>query len=513
MLPAIESIDLAPRLRALDARYAEPSESFRITGLAYCPSTDELYVQVGEGWLFVSRDGLRTLAEVREINRRDGEIVAADTQTVDFVVETLLGTILAIGRDRRDGAVVWRRARGAGAFERHVVPGGAWATTKSGNATAGYFGAERASVVAFVPYVDGNAHLFTSCDDGITWRRHDLSAYFVHHAHEAYLPRAVGNTRTARLWLTGGDDPSGVRSGLICFEGFAADGSLAPARWVVRERAGLRLVGLAGDGKHVYVGNESLAGGVLRLQDNAESIEAGDVEMCIGKGRHDYHQFRSLVVAADGLVVSGTDSYRQYAGDSVRGDAGGWLYVSTNGGASAVEVPLAGTWTTGVVCDGASIWFATSATAASGADLSVNALRVWRIPRPDPLVPLLPAYVAKVVIADSSRFYAWAGYAEHPQPILAPGERTMRVDMSCWPWVAVDILALADGTLAVEGLPYTTWRLTEDRWHDIATLQCRAGERIVLPLPEAARAFRHLRVRNAGEAPLLLESVAFVGRR
>ncbi len=408
---------------------------------------------------------------------------------------------------------MWRKSRGERTFTRHVVAETAWATGKSGNATAGFFGPRRDAAVAFVPYTDGGAHLVMSLDDGATWRAHDLSRYFVHHAHEAYLPRSVGNARTARMWVTGGDDPSGARSGVVCFPGFADDGELLPAQWVVRERPGFRLVGLAGNGKHVYVGNESLAGGVLKLSDNAESIAAGDVEVAFGKARHDYHQFRSLLATFDGLVVSGTDSYRQYAGDSVRADAGGYLYVSTNEGASAVEIPLGGTWTTGVAYDGQHLWCGVSATCGSGPDVSVDALRLVRVRRPDPLTPLLPPFVAKPVIVDSSRFYERAGYAAHPSPVLLPGERTWRVDMSCWTWLGLDVLAAADGTLVVEGLPYTTWTLAEDAWREVASVACVAATRALVALPDAAIGCRHLRVRNAGPAPLPLDTVAFVGRR
>ena len=117
------------------------------------------------------------------------------------------------------------------------------------------------------------------------------------------------------------------------------------------------------------------------------------------------------------------------------------------------------------------------------------------------------------MIVDSSRFYERAGYAVHPSPVLLPGERTWRVDMSCWTWLGLDVLADADGTLVVEGLPYSTWTLAEDAWRDVASVACVAGTRALVALPDAALGCRHLRVRNAGPAPLPLDTVAFVGRR
>ena len=115
--------------------------------------------------------------------------------------------------------------------------------------------------------------------------------------------------------------------------------------FALRERPGYRLVGLAGDGKHVYIGNESLSGGMLRILDNAQSIALHDFEYVLGKHRHDYHQFRSMVATADGLLAAATDSYA-FTGDTIRADSGGFLYVSNDGGASFREISLGMKWVT-----------------------------------------------------------------------------------------------------------------------------------------------------------------------
>ena len=232
--PSIATFDLAALIGALDPGYLAGGHEARLTGLVHCDAARELYVVVGEGHVFVSRDAMGTLVEVAELNRCDGALGPAR---------------LAVGRlhrrddgrdDPRHRPRPLRRRHRAGWMPPSATPLApscgasraasgpsratwstetAWATGKSGNATAGFFGPRRDAAVAFVPYTDGGAHLFTSLDDGATWRAHDLSRYFVHHAHEAYLPRSVGNARTARMWVTGGDDPSGARSGVVCFAG------------------------------------------------------------------------------------------------------------------------------------------------------------------------------------------------------------------------------------------------------------------------------------------------------
>jgi hypothetical protein len=97
-----------------------------------------------------------------------------------------------------------------------------------------------------------------------------MDVYFLHHVHEVYVPPGVEPARVARLWVTGGDDPTGVKSGVLCFESLDDDGGLSGARWVFRETPGYRLVGLHGNGKHVFVGNES-APKVIKIQTTRES--------------------------------------------------------------------------------------------------------------------------------------------------------------------------------------------------------------------------------------------------
>jgi hypothetical protein len=82
----------------------------------------------------------------------------------------------------------------------------------------------------------------------------------------------------------------------------------------------------AGNGKHVFIGNESLAGGKLTIQDSEESIDNGDFEYVLGKFRHYYHQFRALLATPDVILISGSSSYG-YVGDTVRADSGGYQYI------------------------------------------------------------------------------------------------------------------------------------------------------------------------------------------
>ncbi len=355
---AIEFVDLAPHLRRIDPAYLEPAHAgpaaeVRIHALAWTAADARLYVVVANAFVFWSDNGGRYWHEVPEINRRAGALARFGEQHIDAIVDTPRGTVLLLGRDRHDGperGVVWRRPAGAGTFTRTVATDPPWGTTKGGNATAGWFGTPPREMVALSVYVSP-AHFWFSLDDGVTWRAQDLGDVFAHHVHEVHLHRSATLGRASRLWVTGGDDPSGAGSGVTTFESLDGDGALAGFRYVLRERPGYRLVGLAGDGKHVYVGNESLSGGVLRVQDNAQSIELADFEYALGKARHDYHQFRSLVATADGLLAAATDSYA-FVSDTVRADSGGYLYLSNDGGASCRELSLGMKWITGLVYDG-----------------------------------------------------------------------------------------------------------------------------------------------------------------
>jgi hypothetical protein len=85
--------------------------------------------------------------------------------------------------------------------------------------------------------------------------------------------------------------------------------------------------------------------------------------------------------------------------------------------------------------------------------------------------------------------------------------------MSCWNSVAVDVETISAARLVVEGLPFATWSLEQDAWHDVAEIACAACERQVTTLSPAAMANRHFRLRNAGDAPALLRSAVFIGRR
>jgi hypothetical protein len=513
-------VDLARRLAAVDPRYLSAAlvpdpYVMRCSGLAFAPGEGRLYLVYAGSYLFFSDDGLRSLQAAPEVNADGGGLVAGPVQAIDAVVETLDGTILVAGNDARDGGerrgVVWRKPRGAAAFERTVVTRPAWRTSPSVKLAAGFFGREHRPLVALSIYAPEDPHLYVSLDDGRSWRRQPMGDYFLHHVHEVYLPASVEAARAGRLWVTGGDDPTGRRSGVICFDALDDAGGLGPGRRVWPETPGYRLVGLTGNGKHVFVGNESVAGGVVKIQDNLETIEARDFEYVLGKARHDYHQFNALLATRDGLLVAGTSSYRS-TGDTVRADSGGYVYVSADEGASYREIALGDTWVQGIADDGASLWIAASAGRDNSPDLSRHRLEVLRLPRPLPGERLAQPFVAKPVVLDSSGFYAFAGYADHPRPTLAPGERTLRVDLSAWGSLVVVAEAYGAGTLVIEGLPFQHWRLAEHPWRDVATLRFEAPGRAEVVLGDGARHNRWFRARNAGAAPLELASLTFLGR-
>ena len=488
----------------------------RCTGLGFARGEGRLYVIYAGSYLFYSDDGLRSLHAAGDVNGIGSGLVPGALQSLDAVVETVDGTILLAGCDRRDGVepcgVVWRKPQGAGEFRRSVIATPAWRTSPSAKLTAGFFGPKHARMVALSIYAPEDAHLYYSLDDGLTWRRQAMDEYFLHHVHEVYLPPSVEPARVARLWVTGGDDPTGARSGVMCFESLDDSGGLSGARWVLRETPGYRLVGLHGNGKHVFVGNESVAGGVIKIQDNLETIEARDFEYALGKARHDYHQFNALLATRDGLLVSGSSSYRS-TGDTVRADSGGYLYVSADEGASYREIALGDTWVQGIADDGAFLWIAASSSRDNTPDVSRHRLELLRLRRPSPGEPLAMPFVAKVVMLDSSRFYELAGYADHPRATLAPGERTLRVDLSAWGSIVVAAETFGPGTLAVEGLPFQHWRLEDNPWRDVAALVLDGAGRSEVALGDGARHNRWFRVRNAGSVPVEVRSLAFLARR
>jgi hypothetical protein len=517
----VASIDLARLIAAVDPRYVSTDlvpdpHAMRCSGLAFTHGEHRLYVVYAGSYLFYSDDGMRSLHDAREVNAFGSALVSGPRQSIDAAVETVDGTILLVGNDARDGGerrgVVWRKPRGAHEFQRRVITEPAWQTSPSVKLTAGFFGRQHAPMVALSIYASQDAHLYYSLDDGLTWRRRPMDEYFLHHVHAVYLPPSVEAGRVARLWVTGGDDPTGARSGVLCFESLDDDGRLSGARWVFRETPGYRLVGLHGNGKHVFVGNESLAGGVIKIQDNLETIEARDFEYALGKARHDYHQFNALLATRDGLLVSGTSSYRS-TGDTVRADSGGYVYVSADEGASYREIALGDTWVQGIADDGAFLWVAASSSRDNSPDISRHRFELLRLRRPAPGEPLAMPFVAKVVMLDSSRFYEFAGYGDHPRSTLRPGERTPRVDLSAWGSIVVAGETFGRGTLVVEGLPFQNWRLGDNPWRDVATLVFHQAGRAEVTLGDGARHNRWFRVRNDGPEPLEVSYLAFLGRR
>lgn len=520
--PDLAIVDLHGRIAALNADYVtapplvDPREA-RVNDLYYARSDRRLYVIFADSYVFYSDDSLHTLREVREVNYEGGALVPRSRQSIDMIVDTMDDSVLLVGRDRRgnggaESGVVWRKPRGAPGFFRHDAVTPAWRTTKLGNIAAGFFGADRRRLVAFGIYPTDDARLYFSLDDGLTWRAQPMGEYFMHHVHEVYLPRRANSSRTARLWATGGDDPSGERSGLVSFDSLGADGALGPGRRAFRERPGFRIVGLTGNGTHVFAGNESVAGGVLRLHDNDESAAAQDFEVVLGKSRHDYHQFRSMVATHDGVLVSGTDSYG-YTGDTVRADSGGHLYVSNNDGASFVEIPLGARWVTSIAYDDAFFWIATSASSEAGPDFSDMRASLLRLRKPSPYTLLAAPYVSKVLVADSSPLYRKAGFPTFPSPSLAPGERTFRVDMSAYDQLGVFVDSSGPGTLVLEGLAFQNWQLDEDPWHDVRTITLPGPTRKVFEIAGADRLYRHYRLRNAGTEAIAMRWLAVVGRR
>ncbi|MGC3988132.1 MAG: hypothetical protein QM796_00330 [Chthoniobacteraceae bacterium] len=116
------------------------------------------------------------------------------------------------------------------------------------------------------------------------------------------------------------------------------------------------------------------------------------------------------------------------------------------------------------------------------------------------------------MIVDSSAFYAFAGYADHPRASLAPGECSLRVDMSPYRSIAVDVETCTPGTVVVEGSPFGTWRADQEAWREVATLDFDRASRSVLALPPADAQYRTYRFRNAASAPVEFRHALFSGR-
>ncbi|MGC3988133.1 MAG: hypothetical protein QM796_00335 [Chthoniobacteraceae bacterium] len=246
---AIGRIDFAGAIRAIDPAYFDEAHcgarfAARIQVVQHCRSDGRLYFVFAEAFVFYSEDHGASLHEVAEINRPRGVLAAAGSQFADAIVDTIDGTVLVVGRDAHDGAprgVAWRKERDSARFERVVCADPAWQTSKNGNAAAGFFGQGATPMVALAIYASP-AHLYFSLDDGRTFQRQPLEAEFLEHVHEVYLPRAKTLERRARLWVSGGDDPSGARSGVVTFETLDDRGQLATRRRAFGERPGYRLV-------------------------------------------------------------------------------------------------------------------------------------------------------------------------------------------------------------------------------------------------------------------------------
>src|SRR4030067_52235 len=370
----LQAIDLYKKIASLNPKYLSAElppdpDIRRINGVYFAESDHRLYLIYGNAYVFASEDRLKTLREVREINYFGRELIGAGKQSIDLVAESMDGTVIFVGRDRRDASqlnksgegndevgVVWRKTRGSKSFNRTVAASPAWMTSQCSNMSAGYIGAKRHKMGVFGIYGNRDAHFYYSLDDGLSWHKQPMADYFAEHVHEVYLPRSVCNERKARLWVTGGDDPSGIRSGALCFDTVEEDGSLGDPIWDFPENTEYRLVALTGNGKHVYIGNESLAGGVIKVQDNQESLDHRDFEYVFGKTRHDYFLFLSFLATPDGLLVGGSSSFG-YVGDSVRADSGCYLYVSNNEGATFAEIPLGARGVSSLTYDGTFFWF------------------------------------------------------------------------------------------------------------------------------------------------------------
>lgn len=288
-----EPIEIFNLLVALNPKYVDPtflSDQYtaKVNSLYFVQSDRRLYLIFADAYVFASSDGLATMEEVREINYYAGDLIPQARQSIDAVVESMDGTVLFVGRDKRkpsfsesdyyndkEVSVVWRKPCNRKNFTRTEVTNTTWLTSKAGNITAGYFGDQRAKMIALGIYSNDDAHFYYSFDDGLTWHRHSMADCFALHVHELYLPRSVNPHRKARLWITGGDDPSGKSSGIVCFDSVREDGSLGGFQRVFNEVPGYRVVSINGDGKHVFVGNESLAGGYSKYRTIRRALTVG----------------------------------------------------------------------------------------------------------------------------------------------------------------------------------------------------------------------------------------------
>lgn len=221
----LDSIDLFQEIFLLNRTYldfnlyTDPHEA-RINCLYYSQTDGRLYIIFANSYILFSEDNLASLNEVAEINYDAGGLISRDKQFIDAVVGTMDGSVLFAGRDRRtsnsEAGIVWRKSLGCSSFTRHVVvTNPAWKTSMSGNMTSGYFGDEHRKMVALAIYAPTNAHFFYSFDDGLSWKKQEMSKQFKNHVHEVYLPSSIGANRKARLWMTGGDDTTGEKSGLL----------------------------------------------------------------------------------------------------------------------------------------------------------------------------------------------------------------------------------------------------------------------------------------------------------
>ena len=518
----IQSIDLYHMIFSINPAYVDPTRysnphEARVNCLYYSRSEGKLYIIFANAYIFSSEDNLKSLNEVIEVNYdASRELIPNNSQSLDAVVETVDGSIIFAGRDRRtsdsESGIVWRKPIESSSFSRYVVvTDPAWKTSLSGNMTSGYFGDEPRKMVALAIYASSDAHFFYSFDDGLTWKRHKMGKQFKKHVHEVYLPSSVGVKRKARLWVSGGDDTSGNKSGLLYIDSTSWKG-LGKPHWVFREKPGYRLVGLHGNGKNVFVGNESVAGGMLKIQDNLESIDKKDFEYVLGKSQHDYHLFRSLYSTSDGILTAGTSSYREFAGDTIRADSGGFIYVSNNEGATYTEIPLGETFITSVAYDGASFWYSTSANRESGGDFSKKRFRVLKLPKPSAFAVLTSPYICKAVLVDSSAFYKFAGDPNPPKASLAPNDRTLKVDLCAYKSVVLVVETFNAGSLAIEAVPFYNWSLETTPWYDIESVTLDGPEKREIPIPHTAQHNRWFRVRNSGSGSIEIKFLAFIGK-
>lgn len=507
----VQMFDLESQIRAINDDYVNSTtrQSRRLHNITYARSWGRIYFVMNR-FLFWTDDGFATINDVPEINRYyEDRPIPQGRQGLIHVIETIDGTILVIAKDWRktdpssnsdyspqENSVVWRMEKGASTFTRTVISTDWVWDTPEGNITSGYFGNQPERMIAFGTYT---RIFYYSVDDGLTWQTHNMSDYANNHVHSLYLPRTI-DVLPCRLWATTGDDPTGNKGGVLYADTWEDD-EIGGWTWAFRERPGYRLVGITGNTKRIFVGNESMAGGILSIGADNTSVAEGLWEYGLCRHRLDFHQFKSMIATDDGYLFTATDSYN--TGNTPHRSQGGVIYISPDFGATFSEVQLlADHWVTSATYDGEYFYWVGGRVGPS--------FNVFRVAKPPMYSKHIPPYVAKSVMVDNG--------LGNVRLSLLPGESTPVVDMSAWSSIKLSVRTQGPGVLRVQASPFYTdpyWRSQGtdiEGWYDVDVLRfTRPGLQEVVLSPEASHNML-FRVLNSTDEPVLIRHIIWTGK-